>query len=807
MPFSVPKTFTYSVTEAEARFLKQGMRVAVSFGKKRICTSLVFDIHKKQPSLYKAKEIHQILDEKPIVNQQQLKLWEWIAKYYMCNLGDVYRTAIPSAFILESETSICKNIFFTDNKNISDESCIVFEALEQKKYLSIDEITNILGKKNVLPIIDELLEKNAIYLKDEIYQTYKPKRVKYVNLNAIYNSETGLQNLLKVLKRSKKQRDAVLQYFQLASNKKPIKSKDLEQKAQVSAAVLKVLVEKKVFEFYYLQTDRINFQGNIHQLKALNEHQKEAYNQIKTAFKTNMVTLLHGITGSGKTEIYAKLIQEVLLVGKQVLFLLPEIALTTQIIKRLQYYFGNSISVFHSKYSINERVEVWNNVLESKPKAQVVLGVRSSLFLPFSNLGLVIVDEEHENSYKQFDPVPRYNARDTAIVLAQQQGAKLLLGSATPSIESFFNAEKGKYGYVSLNKRFRDIQLPKIELINLKESYRKKEMKGHFSKDLLQSIQQALNQKEQVILFQNRRGYSPVVECTYCGVSPQCPNCDVSLTYHKFRKELKCHYCHYQRAMLTCCQACGSTLLNTKGFGTEQIELELNELFPKYSIARMDSDTTQRKNSFQKIIHAFEAHEIDILVGTQMLSKGLDFNNVSLVGILKADAILNFPNFRAHERAYQLMTQVSGRAGRLKKQGRVIIQTYNPFHQILKQVAENQYTNMYKDQLVDRLKFQYPPYYKLIKITLKHKDYARVENGIRWLAKSLQNIFKQNILGPSAPSISRIRNQYIKNIIVKIPPKQSITKTKESVQKIKNSFESIADFRSIKFIVDVDSYS
>lgn len=782
------------------------MRVAVSFGKSKIYTALVFNIHQNAPELYEAKDIHQILDDTPIITEQQLKHWQWISSYYMCSLGDVYRAALPSAFLLESETIIYKNENFEEEAILTDEEFLIFEALQHHSQLTIHQVADILGKKTVLPIINGLIEKSAIYIKEEIYETYKPKLVKYVRLHNNYNPNEGLQTLLEELSRAKKQREAVLTYFQLAAAKKPIKAKDLEEQSGASSAVLKALVEKDIFEFYHIQTDRINYQGETNQIKELNEFQQEAFNQIKTSFETQQVSLLHGVTGSGKTEIYVKLIKEVIAEGKQVLFLLPEIALTTQIITRLQNYFGNFISVFHSKYSMNERVEVWNNVLENKPKAQVILGARSSLFLPFSNLGLIVVDEEHETSYKQFEPSPRYNARDASVVLGHLHQAKVLLGSATPSIESYFNAEQNKYGFIELTRRFGNIQLPKIELIDIKEKHRKKEMNGHFSDRLLKMITEALEEKEQVILFQNRRGFSPVVECTTCGVSPQCPNCDVSLTYHKFRKELKCHYCHYQRAMPNSCGACGSATLDTKGFGTEQIELELKELFPNHTIGRMDLDTTRGKYGYQKIIGAFEAQEIDILVGTQMLSKGLDFENVSLVGILNADAMLNFPDFRAHERAFQLMVQVSGRAGRTKKQGNVAIQTYNPYHQILQQVSTNNYTEMYKEQLQDRWQFHYPPYYRLIKITLKHKDYTRVDNGINWLAKALQNVFNENVLGPTAPAVSRIRNQYIKNLVIKIPPKQSLGKTKEQLQKIKNTFEAVKDFRPVRFIVDVDAY-
>ena len=782
------------------------MRVAVPFGKSKIYTGLVLDIHNTAPTLYEAKDIFQILDEQPLVNKLQLQHWQWIANYYMCALGDVYRASLPSAFLLESETVIYKNETFTDETLLDNDEFLIFEALQHQSQLTIHQIADILGKKKVMPIVNKLIQKSAIYIKEEIYEQYKPKLVKYVRLHTNYTSDKGLNTLLKQLSRAKKQREAVLVFFQLSTSKKPIKAKDLEEKANVSSAILKSLVDKNIFEFYYIQTDRIQYSGETNTLKKLNEFQEQALSEINKSFEEKDIVLLHGITSSGKTEVYTKLIQKVLDNGKQVLFLLPEIALTTQIITRLESYFGNQISVFHSKYSMNERVEVWNNVLENKLKAQIILGARSSIFLPFSNLGLIVVDEEHETSYKQFEPSPRYNARDAAIVLAKMHHAKIVLGSATPSLESYFNAQQKKYGFVALNRRYGNVQLPKIELIDIKEKHRKREMTGRFSDTMLRLITDALEEKEQIILFQNRRGYSPVIECKTCGVSPQCPNCDVSLTYHKYKQELRCHYCSYQRAMPNSCSACGNNTLDTKGFGTEQIELELKELYPNHKIGRMDLDTTRGKFGYQKIIGAFEAREIDILVGTQMLSKGLDFDNVSLVGILNADTMLNYPDFRAHERAYQMMVQVSGRAGRSKKQGNVAIQTYNPYHQILQQVSTTNYTEMYTEQLQERWQYKYPPYYRLIKITLKHRDYNKVDVGINWLFKALYNSFGENVLGPTAPAVSRIRNQYIKNVVIKIPPKQSLANTKKQLQKIRNTFEAVKDFRPIRFIIDVDAY-
>ncbi len=807
MPIPLQKLFTYKITEAEAEFLKVGMRVAVPFGKSKIFTGLVFKIHQNEPTAYKAKEIHQILDDEPIVTSRQLEHWKWISDYYMCSLGDVMRAALPSAFLLESETLVLKNETFQYEENLNDEEYLIYEALQHQSVLKIQEISKILNKKGVLTVINQLIAKGVIVLKEEIFQQYKPKLIKYIRLNKAFDNKKNLSDLLDNLKRAKKQREVILHYFSLQSQtQKSIKLKTLQKSSNISSAVINALVEKNIFEVYTIQTDRILFDKETNVLKELSEEQNIALTEINASFETNDVSLFHGITSSGKTEIYAHLIQNVLDSGKQVLYLLPEIALTTQIITRLQVFFGDRISVFHSKYSINERVEVWNNLKQNKNKAQIILGARSSVLLPFSDLGLIIVDEEHETSFKQFDPSPRYHARDTAVVLAKIHHAKVLLGSATPSVESFFNAQQKKYGYIKLDRRFGNVSLPDIELVNIKEKHRKKRMTGHFSDRLLKLIQEALENKEQVILFQNRRGYSPIVECTTCGVAPQCPNCDVSLTFHKYRNELRCHYCGYHRSLPRTCPACENPTLDTKGFGTEQIEIELQSLFPEAKVGRMDLDTTRGKYGYQKIITSFQEHEIDILVGTQMLTNGLDFNNVTLVGVLNADNLLNFPDFRAHERSYQLMVQVSGRAGRAQKRGKVAIQTFNPYHQILQQVTTNSYDEMYKDQINERHVFHYPPLIRLVKITLKHKDFTKVNNASEWLGKSLKNNFHENVLGPTSPAISRIRNLHIKTLLIKLPKNRSIQQSKQIIQNIKNSFQSIGEFRSVRFIVDVDNY-
>lgn len=809
LPIPLEKAFTYSITAAEARFLKIGMRVAVPFGKTRIYTGLVYKIHNREPLVYEAKEIHQILDETPIITITQLQHWEWIASYYLCSLGEVMRAALPSAFVLESETVVVKNNEqIIDDTGLKDDEFLVYEALHHQSSLKIQDISNILEKKNVLPVIKRLLEKNAILIEEEVYEKYKPKLERYVKLHSNHASSESLQLLLESLSNAPKQRDVVMTLFSLsAKTKKPVKVSELAAESGASPAIIKALIDKGILEEFHIQQDRIQYTGNANESsKALSSHQQEALNAIAISCETKNITLLYGVTASGKTEVYVKLIESIIASGKQVLYLLPEIALTTQLVTRLQTYFGEKVAVFHSRYTSNERVEVWYNVLQNSPKAQIILGARSSIFLPFHNLGLVIVDEEHEPSYKQFDPAPRYHARDAAIVLAGLFGAKTLLGSATPSLESYYNAQQDKYGLVEITKRYNDILMPEIELVDIKDKHKRKRMKGHFSDRLIEEMTEALKDGHQIILFQNRRGFSPVVECNTCGHTPQCPNCDVSLTYHQFKNELRCHYCGYYSVMHKNCQACESVELDTKGFGTEQVEEEAIALFPDFKVARMDFDTTRGKYGYEKIINAFEQQEVDILVGTQMLTKGLDFRNVKLVGIMNADNLLNFPDFRAHERSFQLMAQVSGRAGRTDKRGKVLIQTYNPNHRILQQVSTNSYKEMYDEQMNDRHNYKYPPIYRLIKITLKHKEFNRVNVAADWYASALRQVFKTNVLGPEFPPVSRIRNQYHKNILIKIPQRQSLVKTKEAIVKINNSFLSVKDFRVVRVILNVDSY-
>ncbi|MFA7648702.1 MAG: primosomal protein N' [Flavobacteriaceae bacterium] len=809
LPLALDKTFTYQISEAEFHFIKPGMRIAVPFGKTKIYTALALEVHQNRPLHYQAKEIHEIIDEKPIVNLYQLKHWFWITDYYMCSIGEVYKSAIPSALLLESETIILKNKETEVLKSeLSDDEFLVYEALEKQNSLKVQDIIAILNKKTVLPVLQKLLAKEVIYLQEEVKENYKPKLIRFVRLHQKYDNENGLKELLETLKNAHKQREVVLKYFQLkASTKKPISVKQLSESAETSASIIKSLIDKEIFEEYLLQTDRTDFlDENLQTEIVLSEAQNKALEDIKQSFETKNTTLLFGVTSSGKTEVYIELIKEYLQKGRQVLYLLPEIALTTQLVSRLRKHFGNEVAVYHSKYNQNERIEVWNQVLNQSDKAKIVIGARSALFLPFQDLGLILVDEEHEQTFKQQDPSPRYHARDTAIVLAELHKAKVLLGSATPSIETFFNTENKKFGLVELTQRFGKTELPKIEIVDLKDKHFRKKMTGHFSDTLLEEITTVLENGEQVILFQNRRGFAPVLECLTCGHIPQCPNCDVSLTYHKLKNQIRCHYCGYAIAKPTHCHACQSVELTTKGFGTEQVQLELEDLFSDKKVIRMDRDTTGGKFGYEKIIDSFKTRESDILVGTQMLAKGLDFDNVGLVGILNADNMLYHPDFRAFERSFQLMTQVSGRAGRSEKQGKVIIQTYSPNHPIIQKVIKNDYVLMYKQELTERQVFEYPPYFRLIKLTLKHRDFEKLRDGSMWLYQSLKNTLGLPVLGPEEPPVSRIRNEYIRTILIKIPTNKNLKAVKSVITKNLNSFDAIAPYRSIRVGVNVDFY-
>ncbi|ATA67343.1 primosomal protein N' [Capnocytophaga cynodegmi] len=808
LPIPLRKLFTYGVNQDEAHFLKSGMRVAVSFGKSKVYTALVFQVHTNQPT-YQTKDIEYILDETPVVNQLQLQHWQWISEFYMCSLGEVFKMAMPSSFLLESETIIEKSSRELEINELTDDELLVYEALNFKTALTGNEVAKIVGNKKALKVLKGLVDKNAIKISEKIFEKYVPKLVKYIRLSSEYQSDEGIKKAFDILSKATKQKQLIVAYFNCINKEKGVlKAEKLLSQANVSASVLKSVVEKGIFEEYFIQKDRINFTGDLYEKKILSDAQQESFLEIQNQFQEKEVVLFQGVTASGKTEIYIELIDQVLKSGKQVLYLLPEIGLTVHLINRLKKYFGDKMGVYHSKYTTNERVEVWNNVLNGNTKNQLVVGVRSSVFLPFSNLGLVIVDEEHDTSYRQFEPAPRFHTRDAAIVLSKIHKANVLLGSATPSLESLYNAKREKYGYVYLSKRFGDFQVPDIEIIDIKDKHFRKQMTGHFSDVLIEEIGKTLQQGNQVILFQNQRGYAPVIQCRSCATVPQCPHCDVSLTYHQGRNQLRCHYCGYAIAKPEVCIACGSTDLITKGVGTEQIAKELTELFPDVTIDRMDQDTTSGKYGYEKILSKFEQRETQILVGTQMISKGLDFENVGLVGVMNADSFIHFPDFRAYERSFQLLVQISGRAGRSSKKGKVLIQTYSPKHPVLQQVLHNNFKEMFQSQIKERKEFHYPPFVRLIKITFKHSDFNKVNEGAQWFAEALRQGFSQQqllqVLGPEFPLVSRIRNEYIKDILVKIPPEISVESVKKYILRTEISFQSIANFRSVRVIFNVE---
>ena len=836
IPLSVPNLYTYRVPYELNGAVAVGKRVVVQFGKGKLYSALIRTIHEKPPKLYEAKYIDSILDEQPIVNTKQFELWDWISSYYMCTIGEVMVAALPGGLRLASESKIVLNPKFdaaNNEINLSDKEYLIIDALEIRNVLSINEVSEILEQKTAYPIIKSLIEKGVVIIEEELKEKFKPKIATFVKITDYADNEDNLKTIFDSLeKRAVKQLEVLMAYINLSKRyskeRIEVKKSDILKMVSGGEAALNALVKKDVFTLYEREVGRFTSYENENKISDLNEEQKEVLDKINKNNKD--VTLLHGVTSSGKTEIYVKLIEQAIAEGKQVLYLLPEIALTIQIINRLRKYFGDAVGVYHSKFNENERVEVWNKVLnfESKVKSQklkssddlrtspdktldfelsnfkLIIGARSALFLPFSNLGLVIVDEEHDTSYKQYDPAPRYNARDGAIYLAHIHKAKTLLGSATPSIESYYNAMERKYGFAEMTKRFGGVQMPEILIADVKEAQKRKQMKSHFSPLLLDTITLALDKKEQVILFQNRRGFAPQLECNMCAWVPQCINCDVSLTFHKTTNQLRCHYCGYAIKPPSKCGACGDTDLRMKGFGTEKIEEELQIFYPKAKIARMDLDTTRSKFAHQHIIQDFEERNVDILVGTQMVTKGLDFDNVSIVGILNADSMLNFPDFRSFERSFQLMSQVAGRAGRKNKRGKVIIQSHNPTHSIILEVIENNYVGMYTNQLLDRKNFNYPPFYRLIEMTVIHKDLDLVNDAAKYISDKLKKHFGKRVLGPEFPMISRMRNLFHKTILIKIERESSVVQVKKTIVEELAKFKGKSEYKSVKVNMDVD---
>ncbi len=807
LPLSLPKLYTYAIPDYLEDKVVIGGRVEVQFGKQKLYAALVHSVHTSPPTEYIPKSILSVIDEAPIVTNSQLKFWEWMSMYYMCTQGDVMQAALPASFKLDSETYFVKNdtIEF-DILSLPDEEYLIVEALQLQEEISWKDVSQILQKKSTARPIRSLLEKKIIYVKETLHEKYTPKREVFVQLDALYAEDSSLlENIFGQLKKYPKQEDVLLAYLDMSRGKKPVRRADLIKRIGGGTSSLETLVKKKILILSEREVDRVS-KNEVADLTdiALSSDQQAALEQISVLFNTLDTVLLHGITSSGKTLLYIDLIQEQLAQGKQVLYLLPEIALTTQLIQRLEKVLGN-ITVYHSKFNNAERIEIWNTVLSGE--AKVIIGARSSVFLPFQHLGLVIVDEEHDTSYKQFDPAPRYQCRDAAIYLAKQFEAKVLLGSATPSIETYSNASSGKYGLVKLNNRYGDIQLPEIQFVSLTQANKKKEIVSGITFLLRNQIQEVLDQKRQVILFQNRRGYAPYIACGDCNWIPMCKHCDVSLTYHKYTHDLRCHYCGYIQSMVSVCGACGSHAMQQKGLGTERIEEDLKVIFPSAKIGRMDYDTVRTKKGHEKIIEAFEEGVFDILVGTQMVTKGLDFSNVSLVGVLNADALLYYPDFRAFERAYQLLTQVSGRAGRRAIRGKVVIQIGDVHHSIADALLLNDFDAFYQQQMEERNQFHYPPFTRLIKLTLKHKEIKTTIEAANRVASFLEAKYNGFVVGPSAPVIQKINNYYLREVLVKIPKSyKELSRVKEVIRQSIDGLYQFQTFKQLRVMVDVDCY-
>jgi len=816
LPLPIPGTFTYRVPFAMNEMVGIGQRVSVQFGKRRVYAGLVIQLHENPPAKGIPKYILSVLDEKPLVNSTQLSFWNWMADYYLCKLGEIMNVAIPSAFKLSSESKlILSNMFKPDMENLNEAEYRITEALLQNKKLTVKEVTEIVGFQKVLPLLKNMIDKRLVFMEEELSPLYKPKKEKLIQLEDTYFKDGNLQALMDQLsKRAHKQLELLMGFLSLSGfplqKGKQVQKSSLLNKAKNAQAAYKALVDKGVFVEGERTVSRFETDDKeTHASSRLNASQEEAYRLLKLEFEKHLVVLLHGVTSSGKTEIYIKLIEDALAQNKQVLYLLPEIALTTQIIERLRKHFGDEVGVYHSRYNQNERAEVWENIAGLQQTKvhktyRIILGPRSAMFLPFDNLGLVIVDEEHDQSYKQFDPAPRYHARDAVIYLASLHHAKVILGSATPAIETYFNAKTGKYGLVSLTERFGGLKMPKILVVNMKEEKRRRQLRSHFSSVLLSHTQEALANKQQVILFQNRRGFSLRIECEQCNWVPQCKNCDVTMTYHKKQELLKCHYCGYSRPVPPVCEECGSPHLKMQGFGTEKVEEELAMMLPEAKIDRMDLDTTRSKNAFQRIFNDFVSRKTDILAGTQMVTKGLDFDHVQVVGVLSADNMLSFPDFRAHERSFQMMEQVSGRAGRKITQGTVIIQSWQPSHPVIRDVVHHDYESMYAREVAERQRFKYPPFYRLVMVKIKHKDPDLLNEGAKVLAREMKAHFGDRVYGPEYPMVSRVKNKYIKQILLKIPRNNSHSAQKKLLRKIIEDFMGLSSFKSVSIHLDVD---
>jgi primosomal protein N' (replication factor Y) len=804
LPLALPQAYTYAVPIDLVPFVKTGQRVIVQFGKNRFYSAIVKKIHHDKP-VVEAKLIETLAEEEAIVTENQLRFWKWMSQYYMCTEGEVMNAALPSGLKLSSETNIKYNEAYDgDFEALNDDEFLIVQALRAQGEIKIPQVQDLLKKRNVYPFLKTLFNLGIAVSSEELQEKFKPRTETYIKLNEKYEDEAALEKLYEELGRAPKQVELLLAFTQLHHKAKYIRKNELLDLSKSSAAVLSALVKRNVFIEFKMEVSRL---GNLKTVDAespaLSAEQQKALDSINEQLAEKNVVLLHGVTGSGKTNIYIEKIKQVIAENKQVLYLLPEIALTAQIINRLRKIFGTSVGIYHSKFNQNERVEIWNKVLHGEYK--VVVAARSGVFLPYKDLGLVIVDEEHDNSMKQMDPAPRYNGRDAAIMLAGMFDAKVILGTATPAVETAYNAERGKFGLVKLTTRYGGIEMPGFEIANSKDDTKWGRMQGSFTQHLVETVSIALKNKEQVILFLNRRGFAQYQVCKTCNYVYKCKNCDVSLTYHKFSNQLKCHYCGYFEKVTNRCKSCGAIDLDIVGMGTEKIEDEIAELFPSAKVTRLDYDAMKTKHGHAKVIAEFENREVDILVGTQMVTKGLDFDHVSLVGIINADQLIHFPGFRSHERAFQLMMQVAGRAGRKNKKGKVVIQTADPAHPVITNVLNSDFKRMYQTEITNRRQFQYPPFTRIIEITLEHKTIKTIEQAALYLANELRKTNTCKVLGPSTPFISKINNYYIREVLVKssLDSKQ-LTAAKNALQAVLDKMKTLPELKTVVVSVNVD---
>lgn len=812
LPLPLNATFTYRIPEDMVQRIKVGQRVIVQFGSKKIYTGIIESISPIAPEGYEVKDIVSILDDFSITKHPQLKLWHWISEYYLCSIGDVYKAAVPAGLKVESETFIeLDKDFEEDEENrLSEREVIICQLLEHEGKLSTSDIEKKTGFKNSLNIINHLISIGAVIVSEKLIERYRSKKETYIKLTAEPGDSEGLHKAFDAVKGAKKQETFLLALIEMSGFTRKgaetleVSRAQLLERTGVTTAIISALAKKGIIEVYKKEINRFQFSGVVtYKLPILSEAQENALNSITDSFSEHAITLLHGVTSSGKTEIYIHLLSRILQQSKQALFLVPEIALTTQLTLRLQKVFGERVLIYHSRFSDNERVDIWKKLL-TEDEPCVVIGARSSLFLPFSNLGIVIVDEEHESSYKQYDPAPRYNARDVAIVLASMHGAKTLLGSATPSIETYYKAKTGKFGFVELLTRYENVTLPQIETVDMTIARKRYLTNGSFAKPTIDAANEALNNKNQIIVFHNRRGFAPMARCKQCAWTPKCEHCDVSLTYHRFQNQLICHYCGASYPLPTICPACKEPAVEILGYGTERIEEEVANLFPEHKILRMDLDTTRNKDNYENIIEDFSNHKANILVGTQMVTKGLDFGGVSLVTVLNADRLINFPDFRSAERAYNMLEQVSGRAGRRNTQGKVIVQTSNPSHPIIDFLKNHDYTGFFNHEIEERKEFNYPPFTRVIYIYLKHRDNNTLSEIATIYASHLRQLFGNRVFGPEEPIISRIQSLYIRKIMLKVETNASMAKVKKI---LRNTYEQMHQLPRMKGMIvyyDVD---